>query len=72
MKILCILVVLANIFLLMWEYRSGAFAQHQPNQEQHLNNGKEQIILWDETKTQRPLTNLKPESENDYSPSKQN
>ncbi len=53
MKILCILVVLANLFLLMWEYRSGAFTQKKSSQEQHLIIGKEPIILLDEVKLQR-------------------
>ena len=45
MKILCLLVILANIFLLMWEYRNGAFSAHKENPGQHLIYGKEQIFL---------------------------
>jgi hypothetical protein len=50
MKILCLLVLLANILLLMWEYRSGAFTAHKENTEQHVIYGKEQIFLVHELK----------------------
>jgi hypothetical protein len=51
MKILCLLVILANIFLLMWEYRNGAFTAQKENLEQHAIIGKEQIFLVHELKT---------------------
>jgi hypothetical protein len=50
MKILCLLVLLANIFLLMWEYRSGAFTAHKEKPEQQAIKGKEQILLLRELK----------------------
>lgn len=50
MKILCLLVVLANIFLLMLEYRSGAFTADKKNAEQQIIKGKEQILLLRELK----------------------
>jgi hypothetical protein len=50
MKILCLLVLIANIFLLMWEYRSGAFTAPKKTPEQQLIKGKEQIYLLSELK----------------------
>jgi hypothetical protein len=51
MKILCLLVVLANILLFMWEYRSGAFLTHGKDIEQPLISGAEPIILLGELKS---------------------
>lgn len=51
MKILCLFVILANIFLLMWEYRNGAFTARKETLEQHAIIGKEQIFLVRELKT---------------------
>ncbi len=51
MKILCLLVFLANIFLLLWEYRSGHFTQHQKNQPLQTQNWGEPIKLMDESLT---------------------
>lgn len=50
MKILCLLVILANIFLLMSEYRNGNFTAHKTRPEQHAIYGKEQILLVHELK----------------------
>ncbi len=50
MKILCLLVLLANIFLLIWEYRGGAFTAHKENPEQGAVKGKEDILLLRELK----------------------
>lgn len=52
MKILCLLVILANIFLLMWEYRSGAFTAHNEKPEQQTSYGQDQILLLHELKKQ--------------------
>lgn len=49
MKILCLLVVLANISLLLWEYRSGGFTQHQKNQALQSQTWGEPIKLLAET-----------------------
>jgi hypothetical protein len=57
MKILCLLVLLANIFLLMLEYRNGAFTSHKENSEQHAIKGKEQILLLRELK-KKPHSSL--------------
>jgi hypothetical protein len=61
MKILCLLVALANIFLFAWEYRSGAFLSHNKSIEQPLISGKEPIILLSELKKRPPPipTNVK-------------
>jgi hypothetical protein len=45
MKILCLLTLLANIFLLSWEYRTGAFSIRKENSEQLTIKGKEHIFL---------------------------
>lgn len=50
MKTLCLLIVLANIFVLMWEYRNGAFIDRKASQEQPATYGKEQIVLLGEQK----------------------
>jgi hypothetical protein len=56
MKILCLLILLANIFLLMWEYRSGTFTTDKKNSEQQIIKGKEQILLLRELKKEpQPL-----------------
>jgi hypothetical protein len=67
MKILCLLVLLANIFLLMWEYRSGAFTVHKGNPEQQVIKGKEQILLLRELKkeTHSSLPNIDRETQMD-------
>lgn len=44
MKILCLLVILANLFLLMWEYKSGAFTIRKNSGEQVI-QGQEPIRL---------------------------
>ncbi|MEQ1557649.1 MAG: hypothetical protein ABL933_01750 [Methyloglobulus sp.] len=44
MKILCLLVILANLFLLMWEYKSGAFTTHKNSGEEVI-QGQELIRL---------------------------
>jgi hypothetical protein len=60
MKILCLLVVLANIFVFFWEYRSGAFLTKQAT-EQPLIEGKEAIVLVQELKKPpTPTTSTKP------------
>jgi hypothetical protein len=57
MKILCLLIVLANIFLLMWEYRAGAFTDRKTSQEQPALAGKEQILLvGEQIKPSQPQT----------------
>ncbi|MSS75679.1 MAG: hypothetical protein EXR90_01965 [Methyloglobulus sp.] len=50
MKILCLLTLLANIFLLSWEYRNGAFSTHNESTEQHAIKEKEHIFLVGELK----------------------
>jgi hypothetical protein len=50
MKILCLLVILANIFLLTWEYKNGTFLSRKENPEQHAIKGKETILLLHELK----------------------
>lgn len=56
MKILCLLVVLANIFLLLWEYRAGAFTIRKDNVELQAINGREPILLAHEMiKKSQPL-----------------
>jgi hypothetical protein len=56
MKILCLLVALANIFLFMWEYRNGAFVEPKTNAGQTAIIEKEQIILLQELKKEpQPL-----------------
>ncbi len=59
MKILCLLVVLANIFVLMWEYRNGAFIDRKASEGQPATYGKDQIVLLGEQKKgpQSPLPN---------------
>lgn len=67
MKILCLLVVLANIFLLMLEYRSGAFTVDKKNAEQQIITGKEQILLLRELKkeSQTLLPKINQETQGD-------
>jgi hypothetical protein len=50
MKILCLIVILADICLFMWEYRNGAFNVDNRKLEQQLIQGKEQILLLQELK----------------------
>jgi hypothetical protein len=50
MKILCLLTLLANIFLLSWEYRNGTFSTHKESPEQQAVKGKEPILLLQELK----------------------
>lgn len=50
MKMLCLLVILTNIFVFLWEYRSGALMPTKETSEQSLAKGKEQIFLISETK----------------------
>jgi hypothetical protein len=60
MKILCLLVALANIFLFMWEYRNGAFIEPKANAGQTIFAGKEQIVLLRELKKEPPSFLPKP------------
>ncbi|MBK8814022.1 MAG: hypothetical protein IPN42_00165 [Methylococcaceae bacterium] len=64
MKILCLLIILANVCVLLWEYRSGAFTQHKESHQQEIATGKESIMLWDEVKTQsiEQPNNIKPQA----------
>lgn len=49
MKILCLLVILANISLFMWEYRTGAFAERKEESPVRQDTmGREPIVLLDE------------------------
>ena len=48
MKILCLLIFLANLCVLLWEYRSGAFTQYKDSRQHEITTGKESIVLWDE------------------------
>lgn len=50
MKILCLIIFSANICVLIWEYRSGAFTSQANIPEQHVLAGKEQIFLVTELK----------------------
>ena len=45
---LCLLVLLANIFLLLWEYRTGAFSSTTNASEQQVLQGNEPIVLLEE------------------------
>ena len=63
MKILCLIILSANICLLIWEYRSGAFTS-QPNiPQQHASAGKEQILLVTELKNKPQIPLPKPKQE---------
>lgn len=48
MKILCLLIILANICVFLWEYRQGAFSAQPKLAEQMTLPGTEPIILIDE------------------------
>ncbi|MEQ1740051.1 MAG: hypothetical protein ABL884_09090 [Methyloglobulus sp.] len=50
MKILCLIVILANICLFMWEYRNGAFNADNTKPEQQLIQSTEQILLIEDLK----------------------
>ena len=50
MKILCLLLTLANISLFIWEYRNGAFTDSKTTSEQSNIVGKEPILLASEMK----------------------
>ncbi|HEY5140918.1 MAG TPA: hypothetical protein VIJ25_16620 [Methylococcales bacterium] len=50
MKILFFLVVIANVALFMWEYRTGAFAPVTGITEQNADSDQEQILLVSELK----------------------
>ncbi|MEQ1543476.1 hypothetical protein [Methyloglobulus sp.] len=67
MKILCLLVLLANIFLLTWEYRSGALTTHKESPEEQALKGKEQILLIRELKkeTHSSLPNINQATQTD-------
>lgn len=58
LKVLSLLIILANLLLLMWEYRSGAFTPAIKEHTQIVFPGKESIVLWNE------LNNRKPSAEN--------
>jgi hypothetical protein len=45
MKVLCLSLFLANLSLILWEYRSGAFTKQTENQMHYAIAGKEQIFL---------------------------
>jgi hypothetical protein len=63
MKILCLLAILANICLLLWEYRNGAFNVGQADQGQPVISGKEQIFLSRELGKGLPHSQTKPKEE---------
>jgi hypothetical protein len=63
MKILCLLVILANIFLLMSEYRNGDFTAHKAKPEQQPIYGKEKIFLLHELKKEPQPSLPKPNQE---------
>ncbi len=48
MKILCLLVILANLYVLLWEYRQGAFSAPPKQTAQLTVTGTEPIILLNE------------------------
>ena len=50
MKILFFLVVIANVALFMWEYKTGAFVSITETSEQNAGSGQEQILLVSELK----------------------
>lgn len=52
MKILCFILILANLVLFLWEYRSGAFGASTT-----IVQAQEQLFLVDETKDSN---NVKP------------
>jgi len=64
MKALCLTVILANIFLLMWEYRSSSVTENNTSPEQKAIYGREQIFLVHELKKlprdQVPVATAKP------------
>jgi len=63
MKILCFLVVLANISLLLWEYRIGKLTTHLERSNQLVTIGNEKIYLVDELKNQTNVGSPKPSKE---------
>jgi hypothetical protein len=63
MKILCLLVILANIFLLLSEYRKGGGMAHKTKPEQHSGYGKEQILLLHELKKAPQSSSPRPNQE---------
>lgn len=67
MKILCLLVILANIFLLMSEYRNGNFTAHKTKPGQHAIYGKDQILLSHELKKEPQSSLPKPNQETSLS-----
>ncbi|WP_411728349.1 hypothetical protein [Methyloglobulus sp.] len=67
MKILCLLVILANIILLMSEYRNGNFTAHKTRPGQHAIYGKEQILLIRELKKEPQPSLPKPNQETSLS-----
>ena len=50
MKILFFLVVIANVALFMWEYKTGAFVPVTETSEQNADSDQEQILLVSELK----------------------
>lgn len=67
MKILCLLVILANIFLLMSEYRNGDFTAHKTKPGQHAIYGKGQILLLHELNKEPHPSLPKPNQETSLS-----
>jgi hypothetical protein len=56
MKILCLIILSANICLLIWEYRSGAFTSQTNTPVHQASVGQEQIFLATELKNKPPLS----------------
>ena len=63
MKTLCFLVVLANISLLLWEYRIGKLTTRLESTKQPTAIGYEKIYLVDELKNQSKVESPKPSKE---------
>jgi len=57
MKILCMIIILANISLFLWEYRSGELdsKKQELELETTLSKGNEKILLISELKSDKPL-----------------
>lgn len=52
MKILCLLLILANVSLFLWEYREGGFSTGKPNPKQQPIPGVATINLANEVQKQ--------------------
>jgi hypothetical protein len=63
MKTLFFVVMLMNVALFMWEYKTGAWVPAAATSEQHANGGQEQILLVSELKNSPQAIPLAPVAE---------